>query len=94
MEYELVLVISPEVSDDDLPAALEKINRFFTDKGGTIKETKPWGRRKLSYPIKRFREASYVLELVDLEPEDTSEVEAGLRINEEVLRHLLVRQEE
>ncbi len=92
-DYELVLVISPEISDDDLPATLDKLNRAITQKGGTVQEVQRWGRRKLSYPLKRFKEGSYVLERLSMEPKDTSELESGLRVSEEVLRHILAKKD-
>ena len=90
-DYELVLIISPEVTDEDVPAALEKLSQFITDRGGTITEVNQWGRRKLAYPIKQFLEGNYVLTQFKIEPKMTAELEASLRLAEDFLRHLLVR---
>jgi small subunit ribosomal protein S6 len=90
-DYELVVIISPEVTDEDVPAALEKMSQFITDRGGTITEVNQWGRRKLAYPIKQFLEGNYVLTQFKIEPKMTADLEASLRLAEEFLRHLLVR---
>ncbi len=90
-DYELVVIISPDVTDEDTPAMLEKMNQFITDRGGSITEVNQWGRRKLAYPIENFMEGNYVLTQFKMEPKQTAELEANLRLTEEILRHLLVR---
>lgn len=90
-DYELIVIISPEVTDEEVPITLEKMNQFITDKGGSITEVNQWGRRKLAYPIENFMEGNYVLTQFKMEPKQTAELEASLRLSEEILRHLLVR---
>ena len=90
-EYELVLIISPEVEDEALEATINNISRFITGSGGTISNIERWGKRRLAYPIKRFTEGNYVLTQLKLKPALSGELEANLQISEEVLRHLLVR---
>ncbi len=90
-DYELVFVISPEVAEEEFEAKIENVSRFITGKGGTISNIEKWGKRKLAYPIRRFVEGSYVLAKFKLKPEFGKELEANLRISEEILRHLLIR---
>ncbi len=90
-DYELVLVVSPEVAEEEFEAKIENVSRFITGKGGTISNIEKWGKRKLAYPIRRFVEGSYVLAKFKLKPEFGKELEANLRISEEILRHLLIR---
>jgi len=90
-DYELILVISPEVAEEEFEAAIDSVSRFITGKGGVISDTERWGKRKLAYPIRHFMEGSYVLTRFKLKPEFGRELEANLRISEEVLRHLLVK---
>ena len=90
-DYELVLIISPEVVEDKFEATLENVSRFITEKGGVISDVERWGKRKLAYPIRRFVEGSYVLTRLQLKPAFTKELEANLQISEEVLRHLLIK---
>jgi len=90
-DYELVVIISPEVAEEEITATLDKISRFIVERGGSITEVSQWGRRKLAYPINNFMEGNYVLTHFKMDPGLTADLEASLRISEEVLRHLLVR---
>lgn len=93
-DYELVVIISPEVAEEEIPATIEKIHRFIVERDGSITEVNQWGRRKLAYPIKHFVEGNYVLTQFKMEPRLTAELEKSLEISEEILRHLLVRLED
>jgi len=90
-DYELIVIVSPEVPEEELQSHIDKISDFITNKGGSVTEVERWGKRKLAYPINHFREANYVLTRFKLEPGTTAELEANLRISEKILRHLLVR---
>ena len=90
-DYELVVILSPELAEEDIPAAIDRLSRLIVDRGGEVKDVDRWGRRKLAYPINKHLEGNYLVTQVRLEPDRTSDVEAGLRISEEVLRHLLIR---
>lgn len=90
--YELVVIISPQVAEEELPDAVERlVRRPIEGQGGVCQEVNVWGRRKLSYPISTHREGNYVATQLQLDPQKAKELEQGLRISEEVLRHLLVR---
>ncbi len=89
--YELMLVIRPDVADDRSQAVLEKSTRTITTAGGQIVKVSPWGRRRLAYPIGAYREGSYHIVLFDAPPEVVVELEHGLNITEEVMRHLVTR---
>jgi small subunit ribosomal protein S6 len=93
-DYELVVVIDPEIDEEKLSATLERISQFVTTRGGEVIDVDRWGKRKLAYPIKRRSEGDYVITHFRLEPAQAAELEAGLRLSEEVLRHLLVRSED
>lgn len=92
-DYELTVVVSPEVTDEDFPAAIEKVSQFITQRGGEVNEVNQWGRRKLAYPINHFGEGNYFLTQFKLDPKMVAEVEGGLLLSEEILRHLLVRKD-
>jgi small subunit ribosomal protein S6 len=93
-EYELTVVYNPEISEEDFPEAIEKVNQLVTQRGGEIIEVNHWGRRKLAYPINHLIEGNYVLTRLKLEPSSTKQLESILHASEEILRHLLVRLEE
>ena len=91
--YELVLIINPEVVDEAFDATIDSISQLIIGKGGVVSDVGRWGKRKLAYPIEHCREGSYVLIKCMLKPTLTRELEATLRISEKVLRHLLVNTE-
>ena len=92
-DYELVIVISPEVPDDGLPATMERVQKFIQEQGGEVKQVNPWGRRKLAYPIKRYAEGHYVIAQISLDPQAVRALEGNLELAEDVIRHLVVKLE-
>jgi len=89
-DYELVMIINPEVEEEKFDATINSVSQFITDNGGTISDVERWGKRKLAYPVEHFMEGNYVLTHFSLQPALSKELEASLHISEEVLRHLLV----
>ena len=90
-EYELVAIISPEITEDELPQAMEKLGQLIERQGGKVLSLEQWGRRKFAYPIKHYGEGNYVVTRFELKPERTAELENNLKLSEEILRHLLVK---
>ncbi len=90
-DYELVLIISPEVVGEALDTTIDNVGQFITGKGGIISSVEQWGKRRLAYPIKHFMEGNYVLTRLRLKAALNKELEAKLRISEEILRHLLIK---
>lgn len=89
--YELMIVLRPDVPDDRSQAVIDRTTRQVVASGGQIVKVAPWGRRRLAYPIDRYREGSYHIILFDAPPEAVTDVERGLMITEELLRHLVTR---
>jgi len=87
--YELMLLFRPDLEDDKLQSAVEKVTRAIVNAGGALTKVSPWGKRRLAYDIQHFREASYFLLHFDIAPSQIRELERGLLISEEVLRHLV-----
>jgi small subunit ribosomal protein S6 len=92
--YELTFIIRPELDDEGVSAVTEKVSGTLSGLGAQVGEVKRWGRRRLAYPIRKQVEGHYVLMNVDLETPALPELERSLRLNEDVLRYLLVRTEE
>ena len=91
--YELMLVFRPDVPDERTQAVIDRTTRGIVTSGGTILKVSPWGRRRLAYQIDRYREGSYHIVLFEAPPTAISELEHTLLITEEVLRHLVTRDE-
>jgi small subunit ribosomal protein S6 len=91
--YELMLVLRPDVADDKAQAVIDRTTRQIVTGGGQIVKVAPWGRRRLAYQIDRYREGSYHIVLFEAPADAIAEVERTLLIMEEVLRHLITRDE-
>jgi small subunit ribosomal protein S6 len=89
--YELVLIISPEITDEEIPDFIAKLNDLIGKVGGTVEEVNQWGRRQLAYPIKRFAEGSYILGKLKLKPTAIKDLESNFRLSGKILRHLIVK---
>ena len=95
--YELMLVLHPDVDDERREAVMAHVRRAAEGSGGeVVSETNeaPWGRRKLAFKMGPHAEAHYQLAHLTMEASAAGELESALNISEDVLRHLLVRQEE
>ena len=90
--YELVCIVSPDLTEEELPNFLEKVGDILKRSGGNITETNQWGRRKLAYPIKKFSEGNYILTKFEAEPTSVKNIESGLKMSEEILRYLVVKE--
>jgi small subunit ribosomal protein S6 len=88
-----MLVLRPDVPDDKAQAVIDRTTRQIVAGGGQIIKVAPWGRRRLAYPIDRYREGSYHIVLFEAPGDVIAETERGLLITEEVLRHLVTRDE-
>ena len=88
--YELMLLFRPDLEDDQLQSAVERVTRAIVNAGGSLSKISPWGKRRLAYPIQHHRDASYFLIHFDIEPAAVRDIERGLLISEEILRHLVV----
>ena len=93
-EYELVMVISPEVDEDNATGVVDRVSKFITDRGGEITNQDNWGTQRLAYPIQDYREGNYVLTQFNLEPAAAKELDDALRAYQELLRHLVTKRED
>jgi len=91
--YELMLVFRPDAPDEQTAGIIDRTTRQITGDGGQIIKVAPWGRRRLAYPIDRHREGSYHIVVFEAPTTSIVELERSLLITEDVLRHLVVRQE-
>lgn len=89
-EYELLYIVSPRVPADDVANAIERVNALVTGQGGEVLSVDNWGRRRLAYPIRQYFEGTYVLTTLKMPPTGAVAIESGLRLSEEVIRHLLI----
>ena len=93
-DYELVVILTPEIGDDVIGESLERLSQTITVRGGEVVDVNHWGRRRLAYPIRRHLEGNYVVSQIKLDPSEVPDLESNLRISEEVIRHLIVKADE
>ncbi len=93
-DYELMVVVTPELDDEGVAATAERVKSLVTARGGEVVEVQEWGRRRLAYPIRKFREGFYSVAKLKLSPEAADPLDRSLRLTEPVIRHLLVRTDE
>jgi small subunit ribosomal protein S6 len=88
-KYELVCIIQPELDENAFKGAIERIQGWIGDAGGSVDKVDIWGRRRLASLIRKQREGQYVLLNVSLDPKSTAELERNIRFLEPVMRHML-----
>jgi len=92
--YELVFIIHPEIDEDTAPELIERVENLIERNEGKVTNVERWGMRRLAYTIKGQDEGSYVLMHFELEPQRVKAVEQGLKLIEDVIRHMITRREE
>ena len=93
-KYELVYVVSPEASDDQVTDLHTQVEAIVQRIGGSIEKTENWGRRRLAYEIGRHKEGTYVLEVLHGTGELMKEIDRRLKVTDLIIRHLVVRVDE
>ena len=84
-KYELALVLSAKIEDEERIATLEKVKEIITRFGGTITNVDEWGKKRLAYEIQKMREGFYYFIHFDSNGETPAELEQRVRITEDVL---------
>jgi len=92
-DYELGFILNPEVNEEQTRAIVERIEQIVRNYDGQVVRVNQWGRRRLAYPIQRYRDGNYVFIDMILAPETVLELDRTLKVSEEVLRHLIKRRD-
>jgi len=92
--YELMYIVRPELDEEAVQQAIDRVNQLVESNGGQVRRVTPWGKRRLSFTVKDQREGYYVVADVELERARIQEIERLLKISDTVFRHMLVRQPE
>lgn len=93
-KYELAVVVSAKIEDDAREATLEKAKALVERFGGQITNVDDWGKKKLAYEIQKMKEAYYYFIQFEAESTAPAEIESRIRIMDNVIRYLCVRQDE
>lgn len=87
--YEIMVVIQPDLDETAFKAILDKINGWINDAGGSVTKTDLWGKRRLANRIRKMSEGLYVLLNAQMPSAFTRELERNLFYNESILRFLI-----
>ena len=91
--YELMYLVQPGVDEERLVAIGERIKAAITTAGGKIDKLNVVGRRRLAYAIEHHRDGVYALVEFQLDPAQTREIDRTVKLQEDILRHLIVRRD-
>ena len=92
-KYELAVVVSAKIEDDERAAVVDKCKALVERFGGNITEVDEWGKKKLAYEVQKMKEAFYYFIQFESDSVCPNEVEAHIRIMEPVIRYLCVKVE-
>ena len=93
-KYELAVVVSAKIEDEERAAVVDKCKALIERFGGTITNVDDWGKKRLAYEVQKMKEAYYYFIQFDAESTVPAEIESRIRIMDNVIRYLCVRQDE
>ena len=91
-KYEAMYIISPTIDEEQVKALVEKFNDLISEHG-EIEKVEEWGRKKLAYEVQDQKEGYYVLVYFSANPEFPLELERNFKINENILKYLILNRE-
>ena len=92
-KYELAVVVNAKIEDDERAQVIEKVNALITRFGGNVTDVDEWGKKRLAYEIQKMKEAYYYFIHFESDSVCPNEVEKRIRIMDNVIRYLCVKQE-
>jgi len=92
--YELALIVEPNKDEEGVTEVVERISQHIQSYNGQVASVDVWGRKALAYPINNHREGTYVLLNATMNPASIIELERNLKLNESIIRYLLVAKED
>ncbi|MDO4513856.1 MAG: 30S ribosomal protein S6 [Lachnospiraceae bacterium] len=93
-KYELAVVVSAKIEDDERAAVIDRCKALIERFGGQITNVDEWGKKRLAYDVQKMKEAFYYFIQFDAESTVPAEIESRVRIMDNVIRYLVVRQDE
>ncbi len=93
-KYEIMFIVRPDMEEADIRKTAESMKKVLTDGKAKVIEEKAMGQRELAYEIKKFNTGYYFLYVVEASKETQQEFNRVARINENIIRHLIVKVED
>lgn len=92
-KYEVMFIVNA-ANDDVIKAAVKLVQDTITRIGGTIDNSDEWGKRHLAYEVKHQSEGYYVVVDFQADPAQIKELDRVIKIHEEIIRHIIVKQDD
>lgn len=92
-KYELAVIVNGTLEEEERVATIEKVKEYITRFGGTVTNVDDWGKKRLAYEIQKSKEAYYYFIQFESDTNCPNEVEANIRLMENVVRYLCVKKE-
>lgn len=93
-KYEILYIIRPDIDEEGKKMLVERFDNVLKENGAEIIESKEWGRRRLAYEIKKYRDGIYHLINLRSEPKAVQEFDRLAKINDDIIRHMIVKLED
>ena len=93
-KYELAVVVSAKIEDEERAAVVDKVKAYIERFGGQISNVDEWGKKRLAYEIQKMHEGYYYFIQFEAEATAPAEIESRVRIMDNVIRFLCIRQDE
>lgn len=93
-QYETMFILRPEFDKEQSQEVATRFISIIPNNGGTVDKISEWGKRRLAYEVKKYREGIYILVNFTAEADVTKELERNFKISEDVIRYLIVRKDE
>lgn len=92
--YEVLYIIKPDVEEEKVTALVERFKALVEEKGAEVTKLDKWGKRRLAYEIDKVKDGIYVLMQFKAEPAAAAELDRVMKINDAMVRHMIVREGE
>lgn len=93
-KYEVMFIVRPDMEEAEIKKTADDMKKVLADNGAKFLEEKSLGQKELAYEINKFKTGYYYLFVVEAESKATKEFDRAARINESLLRHLVVKVED
>lgn len=91
VKYEVTYIIKPDVEEEADKALVERYSGLVTGSGGTVEKIDDWGKKQLAYEIDDYTEGHYIYMEFSCDPEYPKELERNFKINEDIIRYLIIK---
>jgi small subunit ribosomal protein S6 len=93
VKYEGVFILKPNMEEEETKSQVERITSIIEDNNGKVDKVDEWGQRRLAYEIKKNKEGYYTIINFQAETDLVKELDRTSKINENIIRHMIIRDE-